>query len=84
MVGLPCLVCQYAKLHVVGWTWTVSTLVDDMTTLSSESVCQFARSLVDVGSFHTKEDGRTTMSSESVCQGARSWVDVGSFHTGRW
>jgi hypothetical protein len=27
VVGLPCLACQCAKLHVDGWTWTVFTCV---------------------------------------------------------
>jgi hypothetical protein len=27
MVGLPCLVSQYVKLHVSGWTWAVFTSV---------------------------------------------------------
>jgi hypothetical protein len=27
MVGLPCLVSQFAMLHIAGWTWAVFTLV---------------------------------------------------------
>jgi hypothetical protein len=27
MVGLPCLVTQYAKLHIAGWMWAVFTCV---------------------------------------------------------
>jgi hypothetical protein len=27
MIGLPCLVCHCAKLHVAGWTWAVFTRV---------------------------------------------------------
>jgi hypothetical protein len=34
--------------------WKREAPVDDRTTMSSESVCQVARSWVDVGSLHTR------------------------------
>jgi hypothetical protein len=54
MVWIPCLLSQRAKLDAAGCTWAVFTPVDGRTTMSSESVCQVARSWVDVGSFHTR------------------------------
>jgi len=39
MVGLPCLECQCANLHVAGWTWAIFTRVYLESCTSPVAIC---------------------------------------------
>jgi hypothetical protein len=70
MVGLPCLVSQFAKLHVAGWMWAVFTCVWSRVQRNIECAphtrCSFLWSIVKIATHHVHDSKQTRVKTAHV------------------